>query len=152
MNRVRSCTRARGFSLIEVMIVVAIMTIIATIAVARLARASGAAKEGSTVGSLRSISSAQQTAKGTYGRFCLLPELVERGLLDLRFGAAPVEANGYRITEAGAGDAIVYHADPLGVENGIRRYYMRAAEGVIYFTDNGNVPDATSHVLGGDVD
>jgi type IV pilus assembly protein PilA len=51
--------REKGFSLIEVLIVVAIILIIAAIAIPNLLRSKMAANESSAVGSLRSINSAE---------------------------------------------------------------------------------------------
>jgi type IV pilus assembly protein PilA len=56
----------KGFSLIELLIVVAIILIIAAIAIPNLLRAKIAANQASAVGSLRTISSAEQTFSSTY--------------------------------------------------------------------------------------
>jgi type IV pilus assembly protein PilA len=56
-----------GFSLIELLIVVAIILIIAAIAIPNLLRARMAANEASAVGSLRTINTASVTYSSTYG-------------------------------------------------------------------------------------
>jgi len=56
----------KGFSLIELLIVVAIILIIAAIAIPNLLRAKIAANQAGAVGTLRTISSAEQTFSSTY--------------------------------------------------------------------------------------
>jgi prepilin-type N-terminal cleavage/methylation domain-containing protein len=70
--------KAKGFSLIELLIVVAIILIIAAIAIPNMLRARIAANEASAVSSLRTISTAETTYASTYpniGYTCSLTDL-----------------------------------------------------------------------------
>src|SRR5215468_5974561 len=58
---------ARGFSLIELLIVVAIILIIAAIAIPNLIRARIAANQSAAVGTLRTMSSGEETFSSVYG-------------------------------------------------------------------------------------
>jgi type IV pilus assembly protein PilA len=97
----------KGFSLIELLIVVAIILIIAAIAIPNLLRAKIAANQAAAVGSLRTISSAEETFNSTYsdgftltltqlggpagaGATCQQAELVDEVL-----STAPFQKSGY---------------------------------------------------------
>jgi type IV pilus assembly protein PilA len=61
--------KQKGFSLIELLIVVAIILIIAAIAIPNLLRSKMAANEASAVGSLRTLNTACVTYSTTYGTY-----------------------------------------------------------------------------------
>jgi type IV pilus assembly protein PilA len=69
----------KGFSLIELLIVVAIILIIAAIAIPNLLRARMAANESSAVASVRTINSAETTYNSTYPSVGFSPDLVTLG-------------------------------------------------------------------------
>ena len=68
-------TSQRGFSLIELLIVVAIISIIAAVAIPYLERARQASKSASAVNSLRTINSSQASFRAAAGRYATLLEL-----------------------------------------------------------------------------
>ena len=125
--------RNKGFSLLELLIVVAIILIIATIAIPSLLRSRQAANESSAVGTLRTINTAQATymgsSGGTYGE---LPDLVAAGLMDSRFSAGTISGYIYAIT-TGTGDYTV-SATPNATNSGRYGYYSTPDAVVRYQT------------------
>jgi type IV pilus assembly protein PilA len=81
--------KQRGFSLIELLIVVAIILIIAAIAMPNLLRARMAANESSAAASIRTINSAEVTYNSTYPTVGFSPDFVSLGGV---IGAACVPA------------------------------------------------------------
>src|SRR5947208_16572323 len=81
--------KQKGFSLIELLIVVAIILIIAAIAVPNLLRARIAANEASAVSSLRAINTSEVTYRTTYPTVCYAATLVALGPAHATCSAGP---------------------------------------------------------------
>ncbi len=127
----------RGFSLLELLIVVAIILIIATIAIPSLLRSRQAANESGAVANLRTIYTAQVTyqssAGGDYGT---IAGLQSDGLLDSRFTSTMGGYN-YTITLSNSNTNYVAVAAPASTNTGRFGYYSSPDGVVRYSTGTG---------------
>ena len=111
----------RGFSLLELLIVVAIILIIATIAIPSLLRSRQAAQESSAVAQLRTVNTAQVTyLSSNSGAYGSIPELITQGLLDARFSGS---VSGYTFTVTATGSDYTASATPTSTNAGRFGYY-----------------------------
>jgi prepilin-type N-terminal cleavage/methylation domain-containing protein len=112
----------RGFSLLELLIVVAIILIIATIAIPNLIRSRQAAQESAAVTTLKTINTAEVTyLSSAGGKYGTIGDLVAAGLLDSRFSSSSV--GGYTFTVTASGSDYTATATPTSANNGRYAYF-----------------------------
>ncbi len=159
--------KQKGFSLIELLIVVAIILIIAAIAIPNLLRSRIAANEASAVGSLRTINTAQVTYAATYPAQGFATSLAILGgtgvtatstnalLLDNVLGntaggtsGTPNVKSGYQfyVTASGSQPVPTYtsNGNPVTVQQTGVRYFYSDASGVIRYNTTGTASSVDS--------
>ncbi len=149
--------KQKGFSLIELLIVVAIILIIAAIAIPNLLRSRIAANEASAVGSLRTINTAEVTYASTYPDqgFTALANLGGTGTTASSTAALVLDnvlalgtKSGYLFTVTpGAGTPISTYssnAAPITPDQTGKRYFYSDASGVIRYNSSAVATSADS--------
>jgi len=145
----------KGFSLIELLIVVAIILIIAAIAIPNLMRSKMAANEASAVAALRTLNTAAISYSTTWGQFPgalaslgpmtgTSPTSTTADLIDSVL-ASGTKA-GYNITWGGGGGTTGYTISAAPVSTGVtgQRYFYTDQSGVIRVNPTTTATSASS--------
>jgi len=163
--------KQKGFSLIELLIVVAIILIIAAIAIPNLMRSRMAANESSAVGSVRTINTAMVTYAASFPDTGYAVALTNLGgaaatctpgqvatiaaacLIDQTLSVTQ-QKSGYTFAAAGAAlggsttnNTYTVTAVPLGIGSTGNRGFYSDQSGVIRYTLTGTVPTVASSPL-----
>ena len=160
--------KQKGFSLIELLIVVAIILIIAAIAIPNLLRSKMAANEASAVASLRTYNTSIVAYETTYNTAPAtnlaqlgpvtsgVPSSANADLVDSLLGTASPVKSGYTFTyspvapvsPATSVTQFTITAQPQSTSTG-QRYFFTDQSGVIRQTTNGIAATVSSTPIGG---
>src|SRR5262249_55364082 len=125
--------KKNGFSLLELMIVVAIILIIATLAGPSLLRSRQSANESHAVTNLRTLNTAEVTYLSSYQYYGGLTELVAAGLLDGRYTATTAGYT-YSVQLGGSSQDYTALATAIGANAGRYDYFTKPDYVIRYST------------------
>ena len=151
--------RQKGFSLIELLIVVAIILIIAAIAIPNLLRSKIAANQASAVGSLRTLNTACIAYSTSYGQFpSALTNLGPVGsgtasstsadLIDSVLAAGQKSGYTFAFTAGGSNQSYSITATPITAATTGQNMYYTDQSGVIRVDTSGAGASASSTPIG----
>jgi prepilin-type N-terminal cleavage/methylation domain-containing protein len=134
--------KENGFSIVELIIVVTIIGIISAFAVPGLRKARQNAQMGSTIQSLRTITTAQVLYERKYQSYGTLTQLLPEGSLDSNVGLGVKAEHTFTLTVDGTGKKFSCIATPLA--DPTRQDHFFVDETTVIRYNTGAPADATS--------
>jgi prepilin-type N-terminal cleavage/methylation domain-containing protein len=126
-------TKKTGFTLIELMIVVAIIAIIAAIAIPNLLRSRMQSNESAAIGNLRTINGSEVAYHSANNRYALTFDDMTGATPPFLDGNWGVEKSGYDYSLGGAVDNFTANADPHTAGTTGNRHFYSDGSGVIRY-------------------
>jgi prepilin-type N-terminal cleavage/methylation domain-containing protein len=132
----------RGFSMIELLLVVAIVTLIAAIAIPNLRKARQSANSASAIQSLRTITTAQQMYRQKYQTYGTLNELAPEGTLDSSLAIG--NKSSYLFTVKVTASPLSFTCDATPTEDPLNLAYYFVDDSTVIRYNIGAPADASS--------
>lgn len=137
--------RNSGFTLLELLIVFAVLALIVAIAIPSLLIARRSGNEASAVSSLRTLCTSNSQYRVRFGQYATgLPDLGAAGYIDEVLSNAPFEKSGYTFAYTLVSPRAQWEVEATPIGSAGERGFFVDESGVIRFTTDGSAPDDTS--------
>ena len=135
-----------GFTLIELMIVVAIIAIIAAIAIPNLLRSRMQSNESATIGNIRTVTGSQVAYHAAMNEYSADFDSLTTASPPFLDGDWAAAKSGYTFAMGGDADCFTVNADPTTPGTTGNRYFFTDCSGVIRYSTAGAADDTSTPI------